>query len=156
MLKGQILYYTKNTNCARIGALAVYEGDRGRYIDVRWLRNHLSCTQMDGGYHLDDFRLATPGEIDAHELSLTQAVEAFVAAKAAVPRFTVGDYVYVVRNQCHDLQPLQGLGNLQRRRFLLPWPEPGRTHHPQGRGTGTASSVPDYQLSEVLNPCSTF
>lgn len=109
MLKGQILYYTKNTNCARIGALAVYEGDRGRYIDVRWLRNHLSCTQMDGGYHLDDFRLATPGEIDAHELELTQAVEAFVAAKAAAPRFAIGDYVYSVSNPSHKRFPYKVL-----------------------------------------------
>ena len=110
-VKGQILYYYPRSSggSARKGALAVFNSETGRYIQISWLRNHLSGIQSDGGYYAEDFRLATQDEIQQHELALTQAVEAFVAAKAAVPRFTVGDYVYVVRNQCHDLQPYKVL-----------------------------------------------
>ena len=109
MLKGQILYYLKNTNCARLGALAVYEGDDGRYITVRWLRNHLSCTQMNGGYHLDDFRLATQAEIEAHLTGLAAAVEEATSAVAAAPRFTIGDYVYAADNPGHIRFPYKVL-----------------------------------------------
>ena len=54
---------------ARIGARATVVGVYDSYLDIIWVRDQLSSTQMDGKYYLNGFGLEplTPFEVDLYD-----------------------------------------------------------------------------------------
>jgi hypothetical protein len=63
---GDYVVFINKSGCritAEIGALALVNENRD-YLDVKWLCSK-ACSQHDGGYYHEDFRLATHEEIEA-------------------------------------------------------------------------------------------
>ena len=52
---------------ARKGARATVVGVYDSYLDIIWVRDQLSSTQMDGKYYLNGFKLLTPFEVDLYD-----------------------------------------------------------------------------------------
>ena len=107
---GQVVYFTKNTTAAMTGALAIVNEDQrdGRFLYVTWLRNHRVARQMDGGYSISDFRLATRNEVQDARNEAEKLLKAMNQALLSIPKFEVGDFVYH-DNGTHRANPFKVL-----------------------------------------------
>jgi hypothetical protein len=90
---GDYVVYINKTGCrmsAKEGAIAIVNENR-EYLDVKWIC-YKSVGQHDGGYHHDDFRLATHEEI-----------EAYLIEEAKNKGFVVGGEFYDQENRAHSI-----------------------------------------------------